>query len=140
MASITRKQVESANSKLANGFELDVFYYLMHNEKTATKRIEIGENTFAELQLMYMDEHENHGGYNVPTGRQIPVCHVAKQIKDGDFYQSFGLGRWVKIGEPQNKKLFSTLQKLSGTIDIDMMVKIASGEPDTIEQSKALFC
>lgn len=139
MANMTKKQYEAANAKLKNGFTLDLFYYMTHGEKTAVKRVPIGENTFACLQLMYFPEYERVNGYRRQTGKQVPVCHVSKEIQDGSIYKSFGLGRWVKIGDPQNRMLFSVLQKLSGTIDEELLVSIAMGEPDTIEKSKALF-
>ena len=157
MATITAKQIESANAKLCNGFALDVNYYIIHGEKTAVKRIPLGGNAFACLKLMYMPEYEwkltvsgrsqfekgtpyeQCNGYRTETGRQIPCVHVSKEFEEGSFRKSFGLGKWVNIGEPQGKKLFSTLQKLSAKVNDEYFIAIANDEPNTLEESKPLF-
>lgn len=157
MATITKKQIESANAKLSNGFVLDVWYYVTHGEKTAVKRVPLGENAFACIKLMYTDEYERKltlagqdafgrgvpfeqcNSYQVRTGRVIPCVHIFKEFKDGDFMKSFGLGKWVEIGEPQDKKLFSTLQKLSAKINDDYFIAIANDEPNTLEDSKPIL-
>lgn len=157
MANITKKQVESANAKLSNGFALDVWHYMTHGEKTAVKRVPLGGNAFACLKLMYMPEYEwkltSYGkdqfsrgvpyekcnGYRMETGRQIPCVHVSKELKDGEFVKSFVLGEWIEIGEPQDKKLFSTLQKLSAKINDDYFIAIANDEPNTLEDSKPIL-
>ena len=141
MASITQKQIASANAKLKNGFVFDTFYYLTHGEKTARKRIPIndGTNAVACLHLMYHEEYDHSKGLARPTGRHIPCVHLSKEFPDGNFYHSFGLGRWMKVGEPQPKRMFSVLQKLSGELDEDLLVRVCKGEPNTIEESKPLF-
>lgn len=139
MANITNEQIKKANAKLYNGFKLDVGYYLTHSEKAAVKAVEISDNIIARLHIMYMPEYKDMGGWRVQTGRQIPTCHITKEIKEGDFYHSYGLGKWVKIGEPQDKKIFSVLQKVTANIDVDMMVQLAAGEPNTLSESKNLF-
>lgn len=157
MATITKKQVDSANSKLSNGFTFDIGYYLLHGEKTAVKRIPLEGNASACLTLMYMDEYENKltfagqiahekgrpieecNSYQVPTGRVIPCVHVSKEFDEGAFRTSYGLGKWVAIGPAQDKKLFSTIQKLSAKVNDAYFVAIAKGEPNTAEESKPLF-
>lgn len=156
MATITKKQVESANSKLSNGFSLDVYYFMMHGEKTAVKRVSLGGNAYACIKLMYTDEYENKltfagqqaydrgvpfeqcNSYRVRTGRVIPCVHISKEFDDGAFRTSYGLGKWVEIGPAQDKKLFSTLQKLSSKVNIDYFVALANDEPNTIEESKPI--
>lgn len=157
MPSITKKQVESANAKLCNGFKLDVYYYVAFGEKTAVKRVKIGESEYACLKLMYIHETERRltlygqsqlekgipfeacNSYNVQTGRVIPCVHITKEIEEGNFLKSFGLGKYVNVGEPQNKKLFSVLQKISGTLDINKFVNMAKCEPSTLSESKSIF-
>lgn len=157
MATITKKQVESANAKLSNGFTLDVWYYMTHGEKTAVKRVPLGGNAFACLHLMYTDEYERKltfagqqafdrgvpfdecNSYRVRTGRVIPCVHVSKEFDEGAFRTSYGLGKWVEIGEAQDKKLFSTLQKLSAKVNEAYFVALANDEPNSVEESKPLF-
>lgn len=139
MAKITQQQIENANKKLANNFKLDVFHYLVNGEKTAINRIQINDNEYATLRLEFYPEYEECNGYRMQTGRQFPCCHICKEIKDGEYFKSYGLGKWVKLGDAQDKKLFSLLQKLSNTVDIDTMIKIAEEEPNTMEESKPLF-
>lgn len=144
MAKITKKQVMDANAKLSNGFEVDVFHWVAWGEKQAVKRIPLGGNAFACFTLLYREEYEEkvspYGcSYNVPTGRQIPCVHIAKEFHEGDMIHSYGLGEWVPVGEPQKKKLFSVLQKLSGTLDESALLELAKMEPESIKESRALF-
>lgn len=143
MAKITKKQVMDANAKLCNGFKVDIYHWAAWGEKQAVKRIPLGGNAFACFTLLYREEYEEkvspYGcSYNVPTGRQIPCVHIAKEFKDGEFLHSYGLGEWVPVGEPQEKKLFSVLQKLSGTLDEAALLELGRMEPEGIEESRAI--
>ena len=41
MAKITREQIQKINSKCKNSWELDIQYFIFHNEKTLKKIIEL---------------------------------------------------------------------------------------------------
>ena len=40
---ITKKQVDNINNQCANGWELDVQYFLFHGEKTLIKQIQLDD-------------------------------------------------------------------------------------------------
>ncbi len=136
---ITQQQIDNANKKLLNGFELDVYYCLIHHEKTAVKSIQISDNEYVFLRLEFYPEYENLNGYKKKTGNFFPCCHISKEIKSNGFYTSYGLGKVIKLSDAQPKKTFSTLQKLSENIDIDKMIAIAKNEPSCLEDSKFLI-
>lgn len=137
MAKITRKQYDSWNEMLGNGFIFDLRYYALHGEKTCHRNIPLDTDdletatSVLQVHLMYRDDYKkitNEYGvsYSVPTGMQIPCMHLAVyQInKDTGMGVSHGLGHWVNLGEPQKKMLYGTLAKLSNTkVTTDFIMK-----------------
>lgn len=139
---ITREQVEKWNSAMHQGFKLDVQYALIHNEKCPHIYIPVEghENQVYEVKLMYCDEYEEKTSewgckWKVTTGRQIPTAHISKWTKDGDFMTGRGLGHWIPVGEPQNRKTFSVLQKLTKTVNIDELI----GRAENDSQNGSMF-
>ena len=51
---ITREQVKKINDKMGNGWELDLYYYFMHGEKTASLKIPQDDGGYIEGKL-YID-------------------------------------------------------------------------------------
>ena len=53
MAKITREQIQKINSKCKNGWELDIQFFIFHNEKTLKKIIELDEEHYLEFKIDY---------------------------------------------------------------------------------------
>ena len=128
MAKITKKQYDSWNEMLGNGFVFDLRYFAIHHEKTCLRNIPLDTDdletskSVLQVHLMYREEYKNvtneYGcSYNVPTGMHIPCMHLAlyRVEKETGVGVSSGLGHWVNLGEPQSKMLYSTLAKLTNT-------------------------
>lgn len=53
MAKITREQIQKINSKCKNSWELDIQYFIFHNEKTLKKIIKLDEEHYLEFKIDY---------------------------------------------------------------------------------------
>lgn len=154
---LTTEQAQKLNKKLGNNFRFDIVHYMAHGEKTAIQLVEIEPGVYVRLRLSYFPEYEHrlsmvgqsqfeHGvpfkecnGYNARTGREIPVCHVSVLYKQETALVSYGVGRFVKIGEAQNRKTYSTIEKLSNTIKINDFIELGKRNPNIIEKLSPLF-
>lgn len=117
---LTREQVEKWNAKNGNGFKLDIETAVIRNEKEIRKYIKISDNKLLEAHICYRREMEtktNEYGckWNVETGRQLPTLHLSVwTTREGsEMMSSTGVGDWITVGEPESKKNFSRLQKIS---------------------------
>lgn len=123
MAIITREQINAVNSKCSNGWQLDVPYYVYHNEKTLIKQIKLDENNYLEFALRY--NYKN----------QISL-HISKFFKEtGKEYASTnGMGKNKVLEETPAKRksvnnLIAFTEKLTDTklLDINKNTKVATG-------------
>lgn len=146
MASVTRAQVEKWNAKMGQDFHLDVRHYVLFGEKDCVLNVAQDDGGYIEVRLTYCPEHERRlticgkseyekgvpfdqcNGHNVETGRHIPVAWVSRYHKGNipGVYTSYGLGKYRKIGEPSEKKMFSTLQKLTHTVNVAELLPLAN--------------
>ena len=53
MAKITREQIQKINNKCKNDWELDIQFFIFHNEKTLKKIIELDEEHYLEFKIDY---------------------------------------------------------------------------------------
>lgn len=104
-----------------------------------------GSKNFIRIHLCFMPEFEsvtNEYGvsYNRRTGRHIPTAHIAKYVPGHipGLFNSFGMGKNVKIGEPCNRQTFKTLIKLTHTVNLKELVEKGLGEPESLEESKQI--
>lgn len=145
MASVTRAQVEKWNAKMGQDFHFDVRHFITHNEKDCVAEVDQDDGGYIEIRLTYYPEYERRltdygkselekgvpfekcNGYNVETGRHIPVAWVSRYYKGNTpgIYTSYGLGKYRAIGKPSEKKMFSTLQKLTYTVNVDELLPLA---------------
>lgn len=130
MATITREQFEKWNAQAKNGFKLDLQYYLCYSEKTLIKDISQANGDIIRFNLWYLPEYEtktNEYGcsWNFKTGRQIPMMRIEKLLKTGTegCYQVVTIKDDRPMGEPEKNMKYSTLCKISGTINIDEELK-----------------
>ena len=114
---ISREQVNKINDKMGNGWDLDLYYFLMHSgEKSATLKIPTEDGGCIEGKLYIDNVWDWHpGAYN---GIQIKL-NVRRWYKgEGDgVFTSHGLGKWFRFDRPDLKKcLFSEVQKMTHQI------------------------
>ncbi len=140
MANITKAQVEKMNSQLGQNFEFDLWYFITHNEKTATMHKPINDKCNAVLHLMWEEEYTREGGYPHYTGRVYPIVHVSKEFPKDGMAVSYGLGKFIRIGnETYKRRSFKVLAEISKTHDFTEELRLAGFEPESMEESKPLF-
>lgn len=122
MPKITREQINTINGKCKNNWELDVQYFLFHNEKTLKKIIELDEEHYLEFKIDYNNK-------NQITLRISKFYHKA-----GDnFASSSGLGKSRILEEaPAPRKSINKLIEFTKTLTDDELMKINS-ETDVIK-------
>lgn len=142
---ITKAQVEKWNSKMGQGFRTNLNRLAMWGEKQPHLMVKVDETTILELALYYEYEYKavtNEYGctFNRPTGKHIPVINVRKWIDEGTgMLHGYGIGKTFKVGEPCEKKMFSTLQKLTHTIDVNKYLGLAMLEPKSNDEAKPII-
>lgn len=113
---ITREQVKKINDKMANGWELDLYYLFMRGEKTASLKIHQDDGGYIEGKLYIDNVSDWHpGAYN---GIQIKLC-VSRWYKGSTegVFVSHGMGKWMRINRPDLKRcMFSEVQKITHRI------------------------
>lgn len=127
MAKFTREQLNKWNSQAGNGFKIDVQKLLFRGDKELEY---IGEEradrTHFEITLSYVDEKEGEGWSAKRTGKQLLKLDVKRMIpaisnKPDDEVKMYNVDFNVYseiIGEPQNKKMYSYMAKMSHKIDV----------------------
>lgn len=141
----TKAQVAKWNSKMGQGFRTDLNRLVMWGEKQPHLMTKVDETTILELTLYYQNEYEtvtNEYGctYKKPTGKVVPVINVRKWVDKGTgMLHGYGLGKTFKVGEPCEKKMFSTLQKLTHTVDVNKYLGVAMLEPKSNEEAKPII-
>lgn len=121
MGKLTREQINTINGKCKNGWELDIQYFLFHNEKKLYKRINLDDENYLQFDLLY--------NYK----KQISL-HISKyHHKQGDFFAcSNGLGKSKVLEEtPASRKIINKLIELTEKLTDDELIKINS-ETDVI--------
>ena len=93
MAGITKDQINNINSQCANGWELDVQYYLFHNEKTLIKKINLDNENYLEFTIRY--NYQN----------QVSL-HISKfyHKENEDFASTNGMGKSTILDKTQVKR------------------------------------
>lgn len=124
----TKEQVNKWNEKCGNGFKTDIRSLMMHGEKVLSKHYDLGEGKLLKAEICYTAEYEvkeNASGqkFNHPTFKHEPTLWLSVwHDEGGSMMHSYGLGYQKKIGETQDKKLFSYLQKISHTVSHEMVM------------------
>ena len=141
----TKEQVAKWNSKMGQGFRTDLNRLMMWGEKQPHLMTKVNETTILELTLYYKDEYKavtsEYGcTYNRPTGKHIPVINVRKWIDEGTgMLHGYGIGKTFEVGEACDKKMFSTLQKLTHTVDVNKYLGLAMQEPGSNDEAKPII-
>lgn len=121
MAKITREQIQKINSKCKNSWELDIQYFIFHNEKTLKKIIKLDEEHYLEFKIDY--NYQN----------QIVLFINKFYHKLGEYYAtSNGLGKKKILEEtPASRKSINKLIEYTETLTDEQLMQINS-ETDVI--------
>lgn len=121
MAKITREQIQKINNKCKNGWELDIQFFLFHNEKTLKKIIELDEEHYLEFKIDYNFKN------------QIVLFINKFYYKKGESYAtSNGLGKKKMLEEtPATRKSINKLIEYTETLTDEQLMQINS-ETDVI--------
>lgn len=121
MAKITREQIQKINNKCKNGWELDIQFFIFHNEKTLKKIIELDEEHYLEFKIDY--NYKN----------QIVLFINKFYHKTGEnFATSNGLGKKKMLEETSaSRKSINKLIEYTEKLTDEQLIQINS-ETDVI--------
>lgn len=125
MATVTREQLNRWNAKLSNGFGFDVIHFLTWRDKQIKKYMELQDGRKLEAVLSYREVWENHASVGVK-----PVLHLSIWEScgpDSEMMRSCGMGAYIDMGEPRDKRNYNELVKLSAVVD-DAKIKALAVE------------
>ena len=120
MAKLTREQLNKWNEGAGQGFKLDLQEYFNWHEKNLEYMGEArADGTFFGVSFRYHDETIGEGWTAKKTGKQLLYLTVDRYIP-GSVEGVYQLDRLFSeiVGDPQNKKMFSYMQKMSHEIDL----------------------
>ena len=121
MAKITREQIQKINSKCKNGWELDIQFFIFHNEKTLKKIIELDEEHYLEFKI----------DYNYKNQIVLFINKFYHQLGE-DYATSNGLGKKRILEEtPASRKSINKLIEYTETLADEQLMQINS-ETDVI--------
>ncbi len=122
MSKITIEKVKEINQKCNNGFTLDVAMATWYNEKQVKKFIELGNGQKLEASILF---HDRRVGY---TYKPVLCLHLALwQVSDisNDMLVSKGLGAWIDLSEPYERKKFADIIEKTKEFDDAKILEIA---------------
>lgn len=121
MAKITREQIQKINNKCKNNWELDIQFFIFHNEKTLKKIIELDEEHYLEFKIDY--NYKN----------QIVLFINKFYHKTGEnFATSNGLGKKKMLEETSaSRKSINKLIEYTEKLTDEQLIQINS-ETDVI--------
>lgn len=121
MAKITREQIQKINNKCKNGWELDIQFFIFHNEKTLKKIIELDEEHYLEFKI----------DYNYQNQIVLFINKFYHKLGE-DYATSNGLGKKKILEEtPASRKSINKLIEYTETLADEQLIQINS-ETDVI--------
>ena len=121
MAKITREQIQKINNKCKNGWELDIQFFIFHNEKTLKKIIELDEEHYLEFKI----------DYNFKNQIVLFINKFYHKLGE-DYATSNGLGKKKMLEEtPASRKSINKLIEYTETLTDEQLMQINS-ETDVI--------
>lgn len=121
MAKITREQIQKINNKCKNGWELDIQFFIFHNEKTLKKIIELDEEHYLEFKI----------DYNYKNQIVLFINKFYHKLTES-YSTSKGLGKKYMLEEtPASRKNINKLIEYSEILTDEQLMQINS-ETDVI--------
>ena len=124
MAKCTREQVNRWESKLSNGFEFDLMYFLTWGEKRAERSIELEDGRIIKAEISW---YEIRDGYRY-TGLVRPKMNISLWRKSSTpgMLCSSGLGYTIELTDKDySKRNWNEIAKLTTEWDDERILKIA---------------
>lgn len=118
MAKITKEKYLKINEGCANGFKLDLMYFITWGEYKLERLIEIGQNKYDNFRLGFREHKEfktNEYGckYPVYDGTYDIVLNYNTSIKEDKMLITNGLGKEITFLSGLNRKTIKSLQDLT---------------------------
>ena len=121
MAKITREQIKKINSKCKKSWELDIQYFIFHNEKTLKKIIELDAEHYLEFKI----------DYNYQNQIVLFINKFYHKLGE-DYATSNGLGKKKMLEEtPESRKNINKLIEYTEKLTDEILMKI-NNETDVI--------
>ena len=121
MAKITREQIQKINSKCKNSWELDIQYFIFHNEKTLKKIIELDAEHYLEFKI----------DYNYQNQIVLFINKFYHKLGE-DYATSNGLGKKKMLEQtPESRKNINKLIEYTEKLTDEILMKI-NNETDVI--------
>lgn len=114
MAKLTMEQARKWDAQAQSGFRFDIERYVVWSEKQLHKVVNLENGNRVEFVIRY---HERWKNRTVQIAPALSVF-VWRPVGTGDMYQMESCQRH-ELWEPVEKKNYSYLCKLSGTVNTD---------------------
>lgn len=137
---LTKEQYTKWSAALTDGWKFDPQQWVIWGEKQVyTDSNEDERGNFYRATLKYYEERNGTGYLAQSTGRQLPTLVISRWNKTSTegLYSSVQIIKET-IGEPQAKKNYSVLAKLTASIDISAYFAKAA-EADTGKEYNTIF-
>ena len=114
MASLSKEQRQKINNECQNEWELDVHYFLFHNEKTLIKKIQKDDKHFLEFTLYFNSQN------------QISLRINKYEHESGTSHaKTHGLGKYKVLDETMHKrKNVNKLIEVTGDLNNEKLLEI----------------
>lgn len=112
---VTAEQIKKWNAACSNGWAFDTQNF--NNEKRLVAYINLDDKCRL-CAILYYKERKR--------GECIPCLHLSKWTLEGSCWHSRGTGTSIYVGEPQSKKMFSVLQKLTANYPENVLLDLAN--------------
>lgn len=141
MAKLTKKQVENYNAKAGNGFEFDIYGFLMRGDKEVVKKIDIDGERYIKARMYYKEIYKKNEayGFNTGTGKHQIVMSVSEWTRGETADISYGLGKTVIVDEtPHTRKNFNDILKATHNVQDSMIKAVYTSNINKIQDSRIL--
>jgi len=122
MAKITIEKVKEINQKCSNDFTLDVAMATWYNDKRVKKFIELDNGQKLEASILFSDRRV---GYSFKPVLTLHLSLWQKSDISEDMLISKGLGAWVELSEPYERKKFADIIEKTKEFDDAKILEIA---------------
>lgn len=129
MAKITKEKLMNINSKCANGFKLDLMYYLGYKEYALDRYVQVDGDKYVHYRLTYRDnwkqkQSEYGCTYPVLDGTKKVVLNVNSCLYQNGFMISNGLGVDYVLESGLTRETIKGLQEWSSKVDDEFINKL----------------
>ena len=133
MAKITKEKLMNINSKCANGFKLDLMFYLAYKEYALDRYAQVEGDRYVHYRLTYRDnfvqkQSEYGCTYPVRDGTKKVVLNVNTCLHQNGFMVSNGLGVDYVLESGLTRETIKGLQEWSSKVDDEFISKLGGAK------------